>query len=196
MVDSFVGLLPEAAIRSWIEGLLPTPAEEKAAAARRSESDDPAAAERLYREANALDPQSATALIGLGRVLLAQDRLDELNGLIAKLEARGFLEPEAERLKAERNLRAGARDAGDLATRRAEAAAHPGDPDARFRLAEALAAAGEYAEALELALALVEEGPRHLVESARTLMVSIFQLLPEDSELVSEYRRRLSAALH
>ena len=40
------------------------------------------------------------------------------------------------------------------------------------------------------------EGPKDLRESARKLMVNLFQLLPSDSELAAEYRRKLSAALY
>jgi putative thioredoxin len=228
VVDFFQGLLPESAIRAWIDRLLPTPAEKKAAQARRLAATDPAAAERLYQEAHALAPNDAALQIELARFLLARDRIDEAQALITRLEGRGFLEPEAEKLKAELALRAGARDAGDLNARRKDAAAHPDDlglrfklalragardagdlnarrkdaaahPDdlgLRFKLAEALAAAGQHAEALELCLSIVEEGPKDLRESARKLMVSIFQLLPEDSELAAEYRRKLSAALY
>jgi putative thioredoxin len=196
MIDSFVGLLPEPAVRAWIEALQPTPAELKIAEARRVEATDPAAAERLYRAASELAPNDSAAKIGLAGVLLALDRIDEAQALIAHLERRGFLEPEAERLKAELVLRQGAHDAGDLVARRADAARQPGDLGVRFKLAEALAAAGQHAEALELALSIVEEGPKELREAARTLMISIFQLLPDDSELASESRRKLSAALY
>src|SRR5262249_561520 len=102
---------------------------------------------------------------------------------------------EAEKLKAELNLRYSAHDAGDLDSRRTEALAHPEDLALRFKLAEALAAAGQNAEALELSLTIAEEGPNELREVARKLMLTIFQLLPEDSELATEYRRKLSLAL-
>jgi putative thioredoxin len=196
VVDSFLGLLPESAIRAWIGRLLPTPAEEKIAEARRLAESDPHAAEALYREAIALVPNEPAAKLGLARLLLSQGRIAEARELIAALEARGFLEPEAEKLKAELALRAGADNAGNLDALRAEAAAHPDDFGLQFRLTEALAAAGQYAEALDRALAIVEGGPKDLRESARKLMVSIFQLLPDDSELASEYRRKLSAALY
>src|SRR6187401_1072018 len=49
------GALPESALRAWLDRLLPTPAEQKAAAARALEPTDPAAAERSYREALALE---------------------------------------------------------------------------------------------------------------------------------------------
>jgi putative thioredoxin len=194
VVDSFVGLLPESAIRSWIERLMPTPAEQQLADAGGAESIDPHAAERLYRAAIEGAPNMPAAKVGLARLLLARDRADEALSVIAGLEARGFLEPEAEKLTAEILLHAGGTDAGALAACRTEAAAHPDDLNLRFKLAEALAAAGAYPEALERALTIVEEGPKDLREAARTLMVHIFQILPDESELASEYRRGLSAA--
>jgi len=195
-VDSFLGLLPESAIRAWLERLMPTPAEQKIAEARQVEATDPAAAERLYRAALELVPNDPAAKMSLARFLLGQNRLEEAQALIANLERRGFLEPEAEKLKAELNVQLGARDAGDVAPARADAAAHPDDLGLRFKLAEAQAAAGQIKEALELSLSVVEEGPKELRESARKLMISLFQLLPDEDELASEYRRKLSAALY
>jgi putative thioredoxin len=195
-IDSFVGLLPESAIRAWIDRLLPTPAEKKAAQARRIETTDPAGAERLYGEALGLAPNDAAVQLELARFLMGRNRIDEAQALVAKLEGRGFLEPEAEKLKAELALRAGALDAGDLSARRKDAADHPEDLGVRFKLAEALAAAGQHAEALETCLSIVEEGSRDLREAARKLMLSVFQLRPEDDELAAEYLRKLSAALY
>jgi thioredoxin-like negative regulator of GroEL len=63
-------------------------------------------------------------------------------------------------------------------------------------LAEALAAAGEYQEALETGLELVRDNKQQFGEPARKIMGDIFQLLPNDSELTRTYRRRLTAALY
>ena len=57
----------------------------------------------------------------------------------------------------------------------------------KFQLAEALAASGQYADALALCLELVERDRKGVGERARQTMVAIFQLLPPDSELVTEY---------
>src|SRR4051812_1272542 len=99
--DSFVGALPESAIRAFLDRLLPTPAEVATSEARRLESTDPAAAESKYRAAVDLAPNDPEAKIGLARVLLAADRFDEAGATIEALQRRGFLEPEAEKLKAE-----------------------------------------------------------------------------------------------
>jgi putative thioredoxin len=195
-VDGFVGVQPEAAIREMLDRLLPAPAESLAAEARRLEATDPAAAEAKYREALQLERDAPAATTGLARLAAAAGRLDEAEELLAGLERRGFLEPEAEQLRAELTLKRGARDAGGgVEGARAALATQPDDPSLAFRLAEALAAAGQHAEALELALGLVERDRRGVGEEARKLMLAVFHVLPADSELAGEYRRRLSIAV-
>jgi putative thioredoxin len=109
----------------------------------------------------------------------------------------GVLEPEAEKIKAEIILRLQAQQAGgSVEAARAELAGNPDDPEVKFRLAEALAAAGQYADALALCLELVERHRKAPVgDRARQTMIAIFQLLPPDSELVTEYQRQLSMVL-
>ena len=196
VVDSFVGALPESSIRAWLERIMPTPAERLAAEALRLEATEPAAAESRYREALALTPTDAAVKTGLARVLLLQGQADETRKLVAELEARGYLEPEAEAVKAGLALRDQGAASGGVEASRDALAADPTDPPRKLHLAEALAASGAYDEALELALAVVEEGGKEAREAARRVMINVFQLLPADSEVVADYRRRLSAALY
>jgi putative thioredoxin len=195
VVDGFVGVLAESAIRAFLDRLLPTPAEALAAEAGRLEATDPRAAEAKYREALTLAPDEPRAKVGLARLALAGGRVEEARRLVANLERRGFLEPEAERLKAELTLRDQARAAGGVEDARAAVAADPGDLGRRLKLAEALAAAGQYPEALDIGLDLVERDRKGVGEEARKMMLAIFQLLPADSELVADYRRKLSFVL-
>ena len=195
VVDSFVGVLPESAIRAWLDRIMPTPAELLVNEARDLEGSDPDASEARYREALALVPSDPSARIGLGRLAMAKGRTSEARGLLEQLERRGFLEPEAEAFKAELTLRGNAESVGSLDQLRADHLARPLDKQATLKLAEALASAGESEEALRLALELVEADRRGTGETARKLMLAIFQLLPPDSGLSTDYRRRLSVAL-
>lgn len=89
-------------MRLWLEKL------EAAATllqAKQLADDDPAAAEAKIRGILAEAPDNAAASLALAELLLAQDRDDECGQLIEKLEARGFLEPEAEHIKAELALK-------------------------------------------------------------------------------------------
>ena len=55
---------------------------------------------------------------------------------------------------------------------------------------------GQYQEALEICLLLVERDRQGAGERGRQVMVDIFRVLSEDSELVPEYRRKLAMLLY
>ncbi len=193
--NGFVGIQSEAVVRIWLDRLLPTEAEALAAEARALEPSDPRAAEARYGQALALQADLPQAEIGLARLALAGGQLETAAARIAGLERRGFLEPEAEKVKAELTLRAQAQGAGGVEAARAALATHPDNLGLKFALAEALAAAGQYADALALCLELVEHDRKGFGERARQTMVAIFQLLPPGHELVTEYQRQLSLVL-
>jgi putative thioredoxin len=194
--DYFVGLLPEDQIKSWLERLLPTAAEQLAAEASKIAQADPQRAEQEYRRALELDANLTEAKIGLAALLLPQERLDECRQLIEELERRGFLEPAAEKIKADLEVQRRADDVGTVDECRAAVEAHPDRPDLKLTLAKSLAGARQYEEALEISLQLVREHKQQFGEPARKIMVDIFQLLPDDSELTRTYRRKLAAALY
>ena len=139
-------------------------------------------------------PNEAAASIGLARVLLAQDREDEARDVVQQLESRGFLEPEAEKVKSHLQLRDSSNV--DVDGRRAAAKADPDNLQAQLDLGEALAGSGEHQEALDILLSLVERDRHGVGESARKTMLDIFRVLPDDSELVPQYRRKLSTVLY
>lgn len=196
LLDAFVGLLPEEQIRQWLDRLLPTPAEQLVAAGRQLAGSDPAAAEAKLNEAIQLDANLAAARIALAELLVQQGRTDEGRALIEELEQRGFLEPEAETVKAQLHMAEQSGKAGDLDALRAAVDSDPGNLQAKVELAEALAASQQFQPALETALAVVETHNKQFVEPARELMVDLFRVLGDDHELVREFRRKLSTALY
>jgi putative thioredoxin len=189
-VDYFVGLLRPPQLRQWIDRLLELADINHA---ERLEESDPAAAAAEYRRRLEAAPDNERLLIGLARVLLNQDQRDESREILARLESRGYLEPEAEKLKAALDLSSAG--AGNVAELRRQVAANPGDDSLQMQLAQALAASSQYEEALAAALAVVEGGGGAR-DDARKLMLEIFQVLPDDAPLKPTYQRKLSAALY
>jgi len=191
VVDFFAGALPETQIRTWLNRLLQG---SRLVEAQRLEATDPQRAEQVYREILGEQPTDANALPGLGRLLVTQQRGEEAKAILAELESRGFLEPEAEKLKSALQLL----DKGnmDLVALRQSIEAEPGNLELRLQLAQALAGSGIYEEAFEICLSLVEQDRHGVGERARQVMVDVFRVLPEGSELVHDYRRKLAMLLY
>lgn len=198
VVDSFLGLLPEA---EWIDRIGRLLAEDDLRDLEAQESQDSAAAEAEYRrrlsDLSAADPLRPRLSVGLARTLAAsadEAKHEEAHRLIEELERRGFLEPEAQRVKASLSLSEGS-DV-DLQTAREAHEARPDDPAAALAWGEACASQGDYPAALASLLQVVENDSGELRDAAKTRMVEIFRVLPDDSDLTREYRRRLSLALY
>lgn len=196
LADQFMGMVPEDQLRQWLDQFQPSPTELLVQEARNLETGDPAAAEAKYREALELSPAEDRIRIDLAKLLLKQHRNADCREIIAKLEARGFLEPEAEHVKAELDLRSAAAESGGVAECRAAAAANPNDSGLQLKLAEALGAAQQYQEALDIALRVVQNSAGDLREQARATMVNLFHMLGPEAELTRTFRRKLATALY
>jgi putative thioredoxin len=194
LVNEFAGLMPEPQLREWLATFLPSAAQLAMMAGMKLEETDPAGAEAKFREALNLEPKAETLKIALARVIMAQNRDEEASRLIAQLEERGFLEPEAQAIKDELEVRATAAESGGVDEARRTAAANPNDLSLQISLADALAVAGKHTEALELCLSLIARDKAGIGPQAKDAMVKILGLLGPASELAGEYRRKLATA--
>ncbi|GAB1411386.1 thioredoxin [Candidatus Desulfobacillus denitrificans] len=197
IVNEFTGALPESAVREFIDALLPSPAEplrqEALAARARGEGD---AARKLLLQAIHLDPRHEPARLDLIDVLLdagdfaeAQRLLDEV---AENAKDRGRIDSLAARLALARGAAGGA----DEAALRARLAADAADLAARLALANLLALKQDYRAALEELLEIVRRDRAFEDDIGRKTMLQIFSLLGGDSDLVRDYRGKLSTALN
>lgn len=189
-LDHFQGVLPEDALRRWLDQCL---RQAELAEIKGLLEEAPEAAEEKLRAVLEQTPDDGARLL-LAESLMRQDRDAESLEVLAHLEKRGFLEPEAEKMKATLDLKQ--KSSLDVATARAEAEAQPGDFSLQLTLAEALAGQRQYEQAFEICLVLVAQDRQQTGEKARQLMIEVFRTLPEDSEITREYRRKLSMALY
>ena len=196
VVDSFVGLLTQPQLNTWIESLLPTEADLLVQQAEACEGSDPAMAESLFRKALEVEDDLVAASIRLLRSLIAQDQLDDAEATLKQLKDRGYLEPEAEKAQAELHLRRSRVSGSDLQGLQQKVAAQPNNSPLRLSLAEALLAAGRYEEGLAECLTVVEAAAGPNRDKGRQLMVDTFKVLGETSPLTNSFRRSLSLALY
>jgi putative thioredoxin len=99
-------------------------------------------------------------------------------------------------LKAKLDLAAGAAAAPRGAELESRITRNAGDLDARLQLARLKVAQQEYRAALEQLLEIVKHDRSFEDDIARKTMLQVFSVLGNDSELTSEYRRRLASAMY
>jgi putative thioredoxin len=196
-VTHFMGMKTEDELRKWLEEFLPSKAEEAFKTGAALEPTDLEAAAIRYREAIQLSPEEPRYIIAMARTALGLDQQQECRELIEGLESRGFLEPEAERLKEQLEALANVEESGGLQEARAASEAAPDDLSLQVSLANALAGERKYEEACDLCLDIVAKdkfGPGG--NEAKETMVRILDMMGPSSELASTYRRRLATAFY
>lgn len=223
-IDGFVGALPEAQIREFLDRHVPSAeameaeAEAEAAEQLEAEGDTDAALARL-QQAVAIDPANDAArteyikrLIEAGRIAQARQAWEPVAGkamLDTRIAALGHWLDACEKS-------AGARSPQALA---AAIEANRRDFDARFELAQGHFAAGRFTDAMDALLEIVMRDKAWNDELARKTYVAILELMskpapkpaaeaakstlevtgkaqPAPSDpLIDQYRRKLSMAL-
>jgi putative thioredoxin len=223
-VDGFVGALPEAEVRAFLDRHVPS-ADELAAEAETEEAEALAAegdtehALAKLQQAVAIDPANDTArydyvklLLEHGQVAMARQAMAPVAGKLAtdaRLEALSHWLAACERAPALR----------DAATLAAAVAANRRDFDARFEIAQGHFAAGRFTDAMDELLEILMRDKAWNDDLARRNYVAILQLLtrpaprpaageakgtlelsgpaaaPAGDPVVDQYRRKLSMVL-
>ncbi len=195
LAGAFEGAQPESVVRRFVESILPSEADRKAAAGdERAAAGDPAGAEAAWQEALALDPRQARALLGLGRL---RGEAGDAEGALALLERIGpgtRWSEEADRIAAVLRTRVGG-EGGDEDELRRRIEADPGAPAPRLALGRLLAARGRHQEALGTLLEAVRRDPAYEDGAARLAMLDLFTALGPEHPLTQEYRQALARTL-
>jgi putative thioredoxin len=181
----FMGAIPEAQVRQWVDTLLPT--EEDRARDLVLDGDEPAA-EAILRDVLSRVPDHEEGATALASMLIARGDTEEALIILGRLPRTS----EVERLEAA--ARVTAAQEIDLTEIERRLAVDPEDQTARLELGQGLAARGEYEPALDRLLEVVKAGG-DLRDPARQAMVDVFGVLGADHPLAVEYRRALANAL-
>jgi len=168
VVDQFVGVQPEGAIRDLLDRHLGAAAEPGAAQ------------EPVVRAHDALERRDATA------AALA----------IAELEAAHAEHPSLKSLRARLAFLEAAIALPDVMLLRARLDRDPADGEARHALAAHHALAGDYATAVTEWLELMRRNRRFGDDLARRSLLAAFDVLGDGDQLVLSARRRMASLLH
>ncbi len=195
LATEFTGALPEPMLREFLAKVLPSTADKRAReAADLEQAGKLTEAKAIYEAILQSEPNHAQALLGLGRILM--DEGDD-QGALTRLERISLVSEErkdADPLIARLKLQIGAA-AQDETSLRAKVAAHPDDVEARFELAQALAGAEKYEEALTEFLKVVKTDREFQDDGARKAIIQIFEVLGSDNPLTERYRSELAKVL-
>jgi len=194
LASEFTGALPEPMLREFLSKFLPTAADKQALEAQALEEEGKTAeAKALYQTILDSDSNHAKALLGLGR--LAMNEGDSATALehLDKVPIVADERKEADRLIARLNLQAGG--VANEAALREKVKAEPNNIAARFELAQALAGAEKYEEALNEFLTIVKTDREFQDDGARKAIIQIFEVLGPDDPLTDKYRSELAKVL-
>ncbi len=196
-VDQFIGVLPESGLRDFLSRLAPDPAqlalhEAQALAA----AGDRQAAGDAFQAALAMDPGSDAARFAYISFLLDGNALAEAEAEFGKLSAVAAQEDACAALRTRVEAMKGVADLPDEQTLADRIAVNPRDLPARLDLARLLIARQQYEPALGHLLEIVHTDRGFEDDIGRKTMISVFDMLADQPDVVSRWRRQLSTALH
>ena len=199
-LDAFMGAQPESAIRSFIDRILGEDAKADlasilASAEEAQELGDVQTAAEIFAAVLQENKHDPMALAGLARCYLQTGDIDRAEQMIA------LVPPDAKNVAAVAGVKAAlelARKAGQEDNRdvlEARLNDNPGDHQARFDLAVALAARNRKDDAVEHLLEIVRRDRNWNEQAARKQLVQLFDAWGPKDALTIDGRRRLSSLL-
>ena len=198
-VDGFQGAVPESQLKAFIEKLsggesANSDVEQLLALGEESLSlSDLGGAAQAFAQVLTLEPANEKAIAGMARVYLTDGDVDQARQTIAMAPA-DSKDPTVQSIRARLAL-ASAAPADAASGLEAKVAADPTDHQARFDLAQALAAAGDFKGAVDHLLAIVAAEREWNDQAARKQLLTVFDAAGGASEVARDGRRRLSSIL-
>lgn len=196
-VDQFMGALPEAQVRAFLEPYLPRESDGLLEQiGDRLMVGDLAGAQAALDLARAKEPDNPRLFLVQVQIQAASGDTQGAETLLERVPLELAKDPEVLALRGQlrfANLAAGAPSVDELAAR---LAANPKDSEASFLLAARQAATGDFATALASLLALLKRDRAYGDDAARKTMLLIFDLLGGEDPLVTAYRGKMLSALY
>lgn len=199
-VDGFQGALPASELKAFVDKV-------GALAGDGGLAEAIEAAEAMLTEGAAADaaetfaailgeePENPVAFGGLLRAHLALGEVEQAEALLAAVPAKIAGAKDVEAVRAQIALLHQAASAGPVAELRAAVEAEPDNHQARFDLAQALHAAGNVEEAVEMLLELFRRDREWNDGAAKAQLFTIFDALTPKDPVAIKGRRRLSSMI-
>lgn len=199
-VDGFMGALPDSQVKQFVDRLAAASKgeggdelNELLAMAKESlELGDLGGAAQAYAQVLRADPENLKAIGGMARLYLQGGDAERAREVL-EMAPPGAKDPEIDGVRAA--LALAAEGASDIQGFQQRLAQDPADHEARFELAKALAARGQFGEAADHLLHIIEQDREWNDQAARKQLLTIFEAAGPTSDVAKQGRRRLSAIL-
>jgi len=195
-VDEFMGALPEAEIRAFLDRNIPRESDGYIAQAQQMmQAGQDEQALQLLLKARELDPGAARVEIALAQVLTLLERHNEALAILDALPLDAATDPAVQALRSQLEFAAKTAGLPSIEALQQRLAANERDSEARYQLGNQLVATGEYEQALEQFLTLLRLDRQYGEDAARKSMLQLFEMLG-DHPLVGSYRGKLARLLY
>jgi putative thioredoxin len=197
IVDEFSGALPENAVREWLDRLIPSPAEELRLQAQQFYSQgDAQQALQLLQQAIQLDDNNHQAKLDSAAILVAQGQYSEAKALLNVLPAKIQMEEAVAKLITQIDLAEKSQNLESEDALIEKINASPDDLQAHIDLANVYIGQQQYAKAIDHCFEVIKRDREFQEDIGRKTVVSIFNLLNNQGDIVREYRRKLASILN
>lgn len=196
IVDEFMGVQPESAIRELLEKYIPRESDAiRQAAQEASQAGRNEEALVLLRRAHSEDPDNYRVDLDLADILIHQNQPAEAEKVLRNLPAKYAEEPEVKRLLATSHLANKINDAPDLDTLKNQIQSDPEDLNSRELLAARYILNGEYEAGMDEYLEIMRRNQQYNDGAGRRGLIAAFELI-DDDERSSPYRRKMFNLMH
>lgn len=197
IVDEIIGVQPESAIRAIIDRYIVRESDfashDASELVAQGNLDE---ALELLRKTIDEDPGNPRPQVEMTRLLIKMDKLEDAAAALDQLPSDDSTEESARELTGRLEFARTAKAAPPPGQLELKLITTPDDHLARCQLAAHMVVNGEYEAALELLLELLKRDRNYNKGIAQRLMLAVFDILDDDDELISTYRRRMFALLH
>jgi len=197
MADEFMGALPEAEVRSFIDKYIPRESDGLLAQAEQLLlQGDADGAGTLIQQAAQMDPGSPRVMLSNARYLATVGRLEEAEQQLNALPDEEKRKPEVSAMLARLQFDRSSADTPPPEVLKQRLLENPSDSEAMHQLASHMIMQNDLEGALELLLTLMQKDRDYGDDAARKDMLRIFEMLGGQGELVKRYRNRMFNLLH
>ena len=202
-VDGFQGAVSASEIKAFVERVVAKNGGEVgngldsaiASAEQMLKEGDFEAAKETFSAILEEDSNNLKSYIGLIKCHIAVDDLDQAEATLNGMPLEISRSPELEPIHAQIELAKQARDAGPINELALLVEKKPDDPSSRFKLAQALHAAGQVEEAVDQLLELFKRDRDWNDGAAKSQLFTIFEALEPNNIIVLNGRRKLSSLI-